>query len=64
MRNLGLERGNEVSSMLGEKEEVKFGLQGCADYVGGLDWMGEQGEYLLGELSFRSKGADGSTEKR
>lgn len=48
MRNLGLERGNEVSSMLGgqEEEEVKTG-------VGRREGreMGEQSEKLLEEQS-------------
>lgn len=58
VRNLVLERGKEVSSMLGgqEEEEVRFGLRDRTEQDGGLGEMGEQGEKLLRErVEFRVK---------
>lgn len=48
MRNLGLERGKEVSSMLGgqEEEEVRFGLRDRTEQDRGFGVTGEQGEKL------------------
>lgn len=71
MRNLGLEKGNEVSSMLGgQEEEVKFGSRDRAEWDRGegceMGGSRVRSYWRSGakESSFGSKGVGGSREER